>query len=178
MATPLAKAIKKYRVECGLTQKELADELGVNEKTVRGWELEKQNPSMETIIKLAEVFHISPLTLYKTQTGDPAGCIHTFFRIEEQYHLTPEITKEGILLRFPEYKTSETKTLIRMLKTWFAAYTAYQKKQISRFKYDAWKARYPDYSEISPSTGLPIIHRTPIGETISSVKKHTKKHNY
>ena len=51
-------------------------------------------------------------------------------------------------------------------------------KLISKREYEAWKARYPDYSTISPSTGLPIIHKTPIGQTIDAVKKHTKKHNY
>ena len=178
MATPVAKAIRKYRIEAGLTQAELAAKIGVNEKTVRGWELEKQQPKTEAILKLASVFRISPLSLYKTQTGDPAGCMHALFRMEDQYGLIPELTDEGLLLKFPETRKSNTQVLKRMLKTWNKARTAFDNKLISKREYESWKARYPDYSTISPSTGLPIVHKTPIGQTIDAVKKHTEKHNY
>ena len=178
MATPVAKAIRKYRIEAGLTQAELAEKIGVNEKTIRGWELEKQHPKTEAIVKLASVFRISPLSLYKTNTGEPAGCVHALFRIEEQYGLVPEITDEGLLLKFPETKKQNTKALKRMIDTWCKARAAFDSKLINKRQYDAWKTRYPDYADISPSTGRPVIHKTPIGQTIGEVKKHTKKHNY
>lgn len=178
MATPIAKAIRKYRIECGLTQAELAQKVGVNEKTVRGWELERQQPKTETILKLASIFRVSPLSLYKTQTGDPAGCLHALFRIEDQYGLVPEMTEEGFLFKFPEKRNGNTIALHRLIKTWCKARQCFDQKKIKKKDYEAWKARYPDYADMSTATGLPIIHKTPIGQTIGAVRRHTTKHNY
>ena len=178
MATPVGKAIRKHRINHGLTQKELAEKIDVNEKTVRGWELEKQQPTPESIIKLSKIFHISPLSLYKTNIGEPEGCIHALFRIEEEYGLTPVFTNEGLLLKFPEKRGTPSAKLKRMIKTWAKARSACDNKIISKRTYKVWKECYPDYADIAPSSGKPIIHSTPIGQSVSAVKDHHTKHNY
>lgn len=178
MATPIGKAIRKHRIGCGLTQKELAEKMNVSEKTIRGWELEKQQPASESIITLAEIFKISPLSLYKTNIGEPEGCIHALFRMEEEYNLHPEFTKDGLLLKFPDEKHTPSSKLKRLVKTWCKARESLDKKLTSKGKYRLWKERFPDYADISPSSGKPVIHSTPIGQSVSAVKKHNKKHNY
>lgn len=48
------------RRKLGLSQRELADRLGVTEKTVRGWERGKHRPTREHRERLEEVLALSP----------------------------------------------------------------------------------------------------------------------
>ncbi len=55
----LGKNIKEYRLEKGLTQKELAENIGVTQGTIHFWEQEINEPSSGYIVKLANYFNIS-----------------------------------------------------------------------------------------------------------------------
>lgn len=55
----IGENIKKYRAEKKLTQKELADELYVTAQAVSRWENSEVEPSINTIIKIAEIFEIT-----------------------------------------------------------------------------------------------------------------------
>ena len=47
--------IKKYRILRGLKQSDLADRIGISQKTISSWELGRTEPSMGAIEKLASV---------------------------------------------------------------------------------------------------------------------------
>ncbi|MBQ3234983.1 MAG: helix-turn-helix transcriptional regulator [Clostridia bacterium] len=51
--------IKELRVENNLTQKELADKIGVTNKSIWAYETGYAIPPIETLIKLADVFNCS-----------------------------------------------------------------------------------------------------------------------
>ena len=51
--------LKYYRTKKGLTQKELAEEIGYTEKSVSKWEKGKGLPTAEMLIRLSELFGIS-----------------------------------------------------------------------------------------------------------------------
>ncbi|AXY24939.1 hypothetical protein CL176_02245 [Suicoccus acidiformans] len=53
------EVLKQLREEAGLTQSELAHELGVDKTTVSHWEIDR-NPSEEHIEELAEFYGITP----------------------------------------------------------------------------------------------------------------------
>lgn len=55
----LGKNIKEYRLEKGLTQKALAENIGVTQGTIHFWEQEINEPSSGYIVKLANYFNIS-----------------------------------------------------------------------------------------------------------------------
>ena len=57
--------IYELRSKAGLSQSELAAEIGVTNKAVSKWEMGKAKPSVETIRKLAALFHISVDDLLK-----------------------------------------------------------------------------------------------------------------
>jgi transcriptional regulator with XRE-family HTH domain len=46
--------IKKMRKKCGLTQKELADAIGVTQKDVSRWETGVYNPKVDKLLLIAE----------------------------------------------------------------------------------------------------------------------------
>ena len=55
----LNERIKQLRKEKGLTQSQLADELGVTDKAVSKWEVGEANPDISLLVKLAEVFNVT-----------------------------------------------------------------------------------------------------------------------
>lgn len=67
----LADRIKAARKRKNYTQKELADLLKVSSTTVAGWELGRNEPSIDTLKKLARVLDTS--FNYLTGTTDNSG---------------------------------------------------------------------------------------------------------
>ncbi len=55
----IAQRIKDLRLSKHLTQKELAKLLNVKPTTVSGWELGRNEPSIETLRELAHIFNVS-----------------------------------------------------------------------------------------------------------------------
>lgn len=49
-------AIRKFRLQRGFTQKEVADRLGFNRSTITLWETGKTEPSHDSLLRLAELF--------------------------------------------------------------------------------------------------------------------------
>lgn len=55
----IGERIKSARKNAGLTQRELGEKLGVSEKTVSSWEINRTEPSMGTLEKIAKVLDIN-----------------------------------------------------------------------------------------------------------------------
>ena len=51
------KNLKRFRALAGKTQVETAQQLGVTQHTYSNYELEKTQPDIDTLIKLADYFH-------------------------------------------------------------------------------------------------------------------------
>lgn len=51
--------LKELRLEIGISQKELANKLVIDRRTYCNYEIEKSEPNIETLIKLADFFQIS-----------------------------------------------------------------------------------------------------------------------
>ena len=51
--------LKELRLQAGMTQKQLAEQIGVTKSVVSFYELRERSPSPEILIKLASVFHVS-----------------------------------------------------------------------------------------------------------------------
>ena len=54
-----AENLKHYRTKLGLTQKQLAEKIGYTEKSVSKWESGGALPTMEMVLKLADLFNLS-----------------------------------------------------------------------------------------------------------------------
>ena len=57
--------VRKFRKKLCLTQKELADAIGYSEKTVSKWETEGSVPSIEALFKIANIFRVSVVELFR-----------------------------------------------------------------------------------------------------------------
>lgn len=68
--------LKTLRLQAGLTQKQLAEQIGVTKSVVSFYELRERTPSPEILIKLTAVFHVSAdylLGIEKNRTIDISG---------------------------------------------------------------------------------------------------------
>ena len=68
--------LKELRKQSGLTQQQLAYQIGVSKSVVSFYELRERTPSPEVLIKLSAVFHVSAdylLGIEKNKTVDITG---------------------------------------------------------------------------------------------------------
>lgn len=68
--------LKTLRKQAGLTQKQLAAQLGITKSVVSFYELQSRSPSPEVLAKLAQIFHVSAdylLGLDNRETIDVSG---------------------------------------------------------------------------------------------------------
>ena len=63
----LAEKIKAYRRVHGLSQKKLAQQLGIDQSTLAGWERGEHQPTKKLFSKLASVFAAFPSSASKLQ---------------------------------------------------------------------------------------------------------------
>ena len=59
----IGDAIRKWRLERGLTQSDIAKKLGVTTQNYSQWEVGKRNPKMDTLKKIAEILDVDVWTL-------------------------------------------------------------------------------------------------------------------
>ncbi|MBQ9485572.1 MAG: helix-turn-helix transcriptional regulator [Clostridia bacterium] len=98
------KNITDYRTERGLSQKELAQKVGVSQGAIYFWEKEINEPTVRYIIKLAEVFGVSVDELLSFEPKNNAGnsaavdMMVIFNRLSEsQQNLLLSVAKEFLL---------------------------------------------------------------------------------
>ena len=51
--------LKELRQRAGMTQKQLAEKLGVTSSVVSYYELSERNPAPDVVVKLASIFHVT-----------------------------------------------------------------------------------------------------------------------
>ncbi len=95
-----ADNLKHYRLKAGLTQKQLAHKIGYTEKSVSKWESGSALPTMEMILKLSDLFHISldelifeNLSCYYFLGIDGGGTKTAFKLIDKNGMLVNQVSK-------------------------------------------------------------------------------------
>lgn len=59
MIVGLGNRLKELRVERGISQKNIASELGISVSCYAGYEQGYRNPDLETLVELADFFYVS-----------------------------------------------------------------------------------------------------------------------
>ncbi|MBS4981137.1 MAG: helix-turn-helix transcriptional regulator [Lachnospiraceae bacterium] len=55
----IGKKLKKARMEAGLTQEKVAEEILVSRQTISNWENEKSYPDIMSVIRLSDLYQVS-----------------------------------------------------------------------------------------------------------------------
>lgn len=88
----LGQRINKLRIALGWSQVQLAEKLNISKQTVSNWENENIQPSIEMLVRLSKLFHVSTdylLGLDNRPTIDveglPASFVAHLTQIIEEY---------------------------------------------------------------------------------------------
>ena len=60
MNVPFGQQLKQLRIDSGLTQKELAKDLGLTFNQISDWETGRSQPDIDTLCRIADYFNITP----------------------------------------------------------------------------------------------------------------------
>lgn len=88
----LGQRIYELRISTGWSQVQLAEKLNISKQTVSNWENENIQPSIEMLVRLAKLFHVSTdylLGLEKLSSisveGLPVSVVMHFTQLIEDY---------------------------------------------------------------------------------------------
>ena len=141
--SPLRKRIREFRNLRGLTQKELGEMCGLNESTIRNYELGNRYPDEETLYKLADHLGIDVLSLSDPDSSTAPGAAHMLFELEKKYNLIPKVIDGKIHLvlddvseDFPTNIQLQRLQLWQSLALWSHVRQAYDNGDLLDEEYD------------------------------------------
>lgn len=94
--------IRNFRIAAEMTQKELADKCGLNESTIRNYELGNRYPDETTLLNIANNLGVSFYALSDPDVANIFSALHVLFDIEWAYGLHPTIKDGEVCFKFEE----------------------------------------------------------------------------
>ena len=94
--------IRNFRIAAELTQKELAERCGLNESTIRNYELGNRYPDEATLLNIANHLNVSFFALSDPDVANIFSALHVLFDMEWAYGLRPTIKDGEVVLKFEE----------------------------------------------------------------------------
>ena len=94
--------IRNFRITAEMTQKELADKCGLNESTIRNYELGNRYPDETTLLNIANNLGVSFYALSDPDVANTFSALHVLFDIEWAYGLRPTIKDGEVCFKFEE----------------------------------------------------------------------------
>lgn len=92
--------IRNFRIAADLTQKELAEKCGLNESTIRNYELGNRYPDESTLLNIANHLNVSFFALSDPDVANIFSALHMLFDIEWAYGLRPTMKDGEVVLKF------------------------------------------------------------------------------
>jgi len=146
----LGTLIRFHRNLNKMTQKELADKCGLNESTIRNYELGNRYPEEETLHAIADALEVNYYALAEPTASNPSSALHMLFDLEWQYNLVPKLIDGNIYLGFEKksYEANSTKSrqienLEAFLRDWYDVRNKLNENEMSRLDYVSWESKYP-----------------------------------
>ena len=94
--------IRNFRIASDMTQKELAEKCGLNESTIRNYELGNRYPDEATLLNIANHLGVSFFALSDPDVANIFSALHVLFDIEWAYGLRPNIKDGEVVLKFED----------------------------------------------------------------------------
>ena len=99
--------IRYFRKKAGLTQKELAEKIGLSDSALRNYELGNRKPDWETLTCIADALQVSYYALSMYDMSEINRTLHFLFEMEEMYQLKPDVIDGELVLRFDTKRLRE-----------------------------------------------------------------------
>lgn len=181
----LGQKIRFYRQIAGMTQKELGSACGVNESTIRNYELGNRYPDSDTIFEISNALEISPYVLATPDPISAASSLQYLFSMEKTLDLTPTTINGKVYLEVSsdidvnDATVAPLSNLKRMFSHWATMYEKFINEEIDEETYLLWQAKYLSFGTDSADFLLDAENEKAIevDKNISDAKKRFRKAN-
>ena len=181
----LGQKIRFYRQIAGMTQKELGSACGVNESTIRNYELGNRYPDSDTIFEISNALEISPYVLATPDPISAASSLQYLFSMEKTFDLTPTTIDGKVYLEVSsdidvnDATVAPLSNLKRMFSHWATMYEKFINEEIDEETYLLWQAKYLSFGTDSADFLLDAENEKAIevDKNISDAKKRFRKAN-
>ena len=181
----LGQKIRFYRQIAGMTQKELGAACGVNESTIRNYELGNRYPDSDTIFEISNALEISPYVLATPNPISAASSLQYLFSMEKTLDLTPTTIDGKVYLEVSseidvnDATVAPLSNLKRMFSHWATMYEKFINEEIDEETYLLWQAKYLSFGTDSADFLLDAENEKAIevDKNISDAKKRFRKAN-
>lgn len=142
--------IRNFRIAAELTQKELAERCGLNESTIRNYELGNRYPDEATLLNIANHLNVSFFALSDPDVANIFSALHVLFDMEWAYGLRPTIKDGEVVLKFEErlpsarYRPQEDiDSFKKMVEYWARLRDKLDDGEITEIDYYKKEIRFP-----------------------------------
>lgn len=142
--------IRNFRIAADMTQKELAEKCGLNESTIRNYELGNRYPDEATLLNIANHLGVSFFALSDPDVANIFSALHVLFDIEWAYGLRPTIKDGEVVLKFEDRLPSagprpqeDLDTFKKMVEYWARLRDKLEDGEITESDYYKKEIRFP-----------------------------------
>lgn len=142
--------IRNFRIAADMTQKELADKCGLNESTIRNYELGNRYPDAVTLLNIANNLNVSFYALSDPDVANMFSALHVLFDIEWAYGLRPTMKDGELIFKFEERLPSsgprpqeDLDTFRKMVEYWARLRDKLEDGEITESDYFYKEIRFP-----------------------------------
>ena len=150
--------IRNFRIAAEITQKELAERCGLNESTIRNYELGNRYPDEATLLNIANHLNVSFFALSDPDVANIFSALHVLFDMEWAYGLRPTIKDGEVVLKFEERLTSagprpqeDLDSFKKMVEYWARLRDKLEDGEITESDYYKKEIRFPVFNGRSKS---------------------------
>lgn len=142
--------IGNFRIASDMTQKELTDKCGLNESTIRNYELGNRYPDEATLLNIANNLVVSLYALSDPDVANIFSALHVLFNIEWAYGLRPTMKYGEVCIEFEERLPSsdsrpqeDLDNFRKMVEYWTRLRDKLENDEISETDYYLKEVKYP-----------------------------------
>ena len=135
------RRIRACRKTAGLTQKQLAEAVGLTESAVRNYELDIRTPKNDQIKAMAKAMKVAPAALAEFRVASAREVLEVLFRLEDTLGFMPDEHADKMGIGIDPHAKLAPKMDVA-LKAWKSMRDKLEAGEVSQAEYDAWKASF------------------------------------
>lgn len=142
--------IRNFRIASDMTQKELADKCGLNESTIRNYELGNRYPDAATLLNIANNLGVSFYALSDPDVANIFSTLHVLFDIEWAYGLRPTMKDGEVVFKFEErlpsagvFPQDDIDNFRKMVEYWAKLRNRLEDGEITESEYYLKEIKFP-----------------------------------
>ena len=155
----IGERIHYFRVQRGMTQKQLGNAVGFTENTadvrIAQYESGVRTPKAEIVSALAKELDVSVHALTVPDIDTEIGLMHTLFTLEDTSALKIGEIDGELCLRLDK-SSPRYHAMFEMLSAWQNQSARLAAGEIPQADYDLWRRYYPKFDEESICAKLPL----------------------